>query len=171
MALLSTLNSSFAYNAITIGQSCDDGWLPAVFGKKNKKDARVWILTFMYIMGMIPILAGLSITVITNMVQLFTSCFAILNFIAYMKMPKLYPEAWKKSRFHISNGLYYAICIISLVLSLVILWKSLLSMTPVVTMLNVVMVVLFAIIGYVVGKSANVTIHTSLWAETGENMA
>ena len=101
-SLLSTLNSSFAYNAITIGQSCDDGWLPAVFGKKNKKDARVWILTFMYIMGMIPIFAGLSITVITNMVQLFTSCFAILNFIAYMKMPKLYPEAWKKSRFHIS---------------------------------------------------------------------
>ncbi|OON87529.1 amino acid transporter [Oribacterium sp. C9] len=171
MALLSTLNSSFAYNAITIGQSCDDGWLPAVFGKKNKKDARVWILTFMYIMGMIPIVAGLSITVITNMVQLFTSCFAILNFIAYMKMPKLYPEAWKKSRFHISNGLYYAVCIISLILSLVILWKSLLSMTPVVTMLNVVMVVLFAIVGYLVGKSANVTIHTSLWAETGENMA
>ena len=26
MALLSTLNSSFAYNSITIGQSCDDGW-------------------------------------------------------------------------------------------------------------------------------------------------
>ncbi|MEA5039897.1 MAG: APC family permease, partial [Clostridiaceae bacterium] len=31
MALLSTLNSSFAYNAILIGQSCDDGWLPMTF--------------------------------------------------------------------------------------------------------------------------------------------
>lgn len=37
MALLSTLNSSFAYNAITIGQSCDDGWLPKAFGKRTRK--------------------------------------------------------------------------------------------------------------------------------------
>ncbi|MGN8817976.1 APC family permease [Oribacterium sp. HCP28S3_H8] len=170
MALLSTLNSSFAYNAITIGQSCDDGWLPEVFGKKNSRHARVWILTFMYIMGMIPIVAGLSITVITNMVQLFTACFAILNFIAYMKMPKLYPKAWKLSRFHIPDGLYYFFCIISLGLSLVILWKSLLSMSPVVTTINVVMIVAFSLVGFLVGKSANVTIHTSLWAETGENM-
>lgn len=170
MALLSTLNSSFAYNAITIGQSCDDGWLPEAFGRKNSRGARVWILTFMYILGMIPIIAGLSITVITNMVQLFTGCFAILNFIAYIKMPKLYPKAWKQSKFHIPNGLYYALCVISLALSIVIIWKSLLPMTPVVTILNVAMIVIFAVIGFVVGRNADVTIHTSLWAETGENM-
>lgn len=170
MALLSTLNSSFAYNAITIGQSCDDGWLPASFGKKNSHNARVWILTFMYIMGMIPIIAGLSITVITNMVQLFTGCFAILNFIAYIKLLKLYPQAWKQSKFHIPNGLYYVICIISLILSIVIIWKTLLSMSLVVTVINVAMIVIFALIGFFVGRTANVTIHTSLWAETGENM-
>ena len=96
MALLSTLNSSFAYNAINIGQSCDDGWLPAAFGKKNKRGSRVWILTFMYVVGMIPILFGFSIEVITNMVQLITSAFAILNMIAYLNLPKKYPEAWKR---------------------------------------------------------------------------
>lgn len=169
MALLSTLNSSFAYNAITIGQSCDDGWLPKAFGKQNSRGSRVWILTFMYIMGMIPVIAGLSITVITNMVQLFTSCFAILNFIAYMKMPKLYPKAWKQSRYHIPDGLYYFFCILSLALSLVILWKSLLSMGMAVTVINVVMIVVFAVLGVVIGRNANVVIHTSLWAETGEN--
>ena len=46
MALLSTLNSSFAYNSITIGTACDDGWLPKTFGKKNAKGGRVWILTY-----------------------------------------------------------------------------------------------------------------------------
>ena len=85
-------------------------------------------------------------------------------------MPKLYPKAWKLSRFHIPDGLYYFFCIISLGLSLVILWKSLLSMSPVVTTINVVMIVAFSLVGFLVGKSANVTIHTSLWAETGENM-
>lgn len=75
MALLSTLNSSFAYNSITIGTACDDGWLPKAFGKKNAKGGRIWILTFMYIVGMIPILFGLSITTITNMVQLIGACY------------------------------------------------------------------------------------------------
>ena len=65
-----------------IGQSCDDGWLPKSFGKKNKSGARPYILTFMYVVGIIPIVFGLSITTITNMVQLITSAFAILNFTA-----------------------------------------------------------------------------------------
>lgn len=169
MALLSTLNSSFAYNAINIGQSCDDGWLPTVFGKTNKNKARVWILTFMYIAGMIPIVFGLSITVITNMTQLFTSCFALLNFIAFIKMPKLYPQAWKQSRFHIPDGLYYAICVISLLGFVVVLWKSCLSMSPTLAALNVGAIVLLSVIGLVRGKSGNIQIKTSLWAATGEN--
>lgn len=169
MALLSTLNSSFAYNAINIGQSCDDGWLPAAFGKKNKNGARIWILTLMYIAGMIPIVFGLSITVITNMTQLFTSCFALLNFLAFIKMPKLYPEAWKQSRFHISDGLYYAICVLSLAGFIVVLWKSCLSMSPTLAILNVGAIVVLAVVGYFRGKTGNIQIRTSLWAATGEN--
>lgn len=169
MALLSTLNSSFAYNAINIGQSCDDGWLPAAFGKKNKNGARVWILTLMYILGMIPIVFGLSITVITNMTQLFTSAFALLNFIAYIRMPKLYPEAWKQSRFHVPNGLYYTICTVSLLGFVVVLWKACLSMSPSLAILNVVAVIALALLGIIRGKTGNIEIRTSLWAATGEN--
>lgn len=169
MALLSTLNSSFAYNAITIGQSCDDGWLPSAFGKKNNRGARVWILTFMYILGMIPIVFGMSITVITNMTQLFQSAFALLNFIAYIRMPKLYPQAWKQSRFHVSDGLYYTICVVSLIGFIVVLWKSCLSLTPALAVLNVVAIVGLALVGVVRGRTGNIQIKTSLWAATGEN--
>lgn len=171
MALLSTLNSSFAYNSITIGQSCDDGWLPASFGKQNARGARIYILTFMYILGMIPIVFGLSITVITNMTQLFTSCFALLNFIAYMRMPKLYPEAWKKSRFHTSDGVYYTICVVSLLGFIVVLWKSCLSMSPALAAMNIAAIVVLSIVGILRGKSGSINIRTSLWAETGENEA
>ena len=169
MALLSTLNSSFAYNSITIGQSCDDGWLPAAFGKQNSKGARIYILTFMYVLGLIPIVFGLSITVITNMTQLFTSAFALLNFIAYIRMPKLYPQAWKQSRFHVSDGLYYTICVISLIGFVVVLWKSCLSMSFSLMALNVVAIVALALVGVVRGKSGDIQIKTSLWAATGEN--
>ena len=164
MALLSTLNSSFAYNAINIGQSCDDGWLPAAFGKKNKRGSRVWILTFMYVVGMIPILFGFSIEVITNMVQLITSAFAILNMIAYLNLPKKYPEAWKKARFHVPNGLYYAICWVSFAFFMVVLWKSCLSMSPALAAINVVAIVVLAAIGIWRSKTGNITIHTSVWS-------
>ena len=165
MELLSTLNSSFAYNAITIGQSCDDGWLPATFGKKNAKGSRVFILAFMYVLGIIPIVFGLSITVITNMVQLFTSFFAFLNFAALIKLPAKYPEAWKKSRFHVSNGMYYGICILSLVGFIVVFWKSCLSMTPALAIANVAALLITAAIGIWRAKSGNIEIHTSVWAD------
>lgn len=164
MALLSTLNSSFAYNAINIGQSCDDGWLPAAFGKKNKAGARVWILTFMYVVGLIPIVFGFSIEVITNMVQLITSAFAILNMMAYVKLPKKYPTAWKKARLHVADGLYYAICWVSFAFFMVVLWKSCLSMSPALAAANVIAIVVLAGIGLWRSKTGNITIHTSVWS-------
>ena len=171
MALLSTLNSSFAYNSITIGTACDDGWLPKTFGKKNAKGGRVWILTYMYIIGMIPILFGLSITTITNMVQLIGACYAFLNFKAYISLPKLYPDAWAKSKYHIPNGLYYFLCCVSLAGFCVTLWKSCLSMSPVLVGINITAIVVLAILGFVRGKKGNVEIHTSIWCGDPEGDA
>ena len=165
MALLSTLNSSFAYNAITIGQSCDDGWLPASFGKKNKSGARVYILVFMYILGLIPIIFGLSITTITNMVQLITSAYALLNFYAMIQLPQKYPEAWKRARFHVSNSVYYTICFVSLMGFLIVLWKSVLSMSRSLAVANVGIIIIAALIGFWRAKTGNIEIHTSVWSE------
>jgi APA family basic amino acid/polyamine antiporter len=170
MALLSTLNSSFAYNAITIGQSCDDGWLPVAFGKKNTKGSRVWILTFMYILGIIPIILGFSITVITNMVQLIGAALAVLYMFAYVKMPRKYPEAWAKSRLHVPNGVYYTICWVSLAGFAITFWKSCLSMSPALAAVNVVAIVVMALVGIWRAKTGNITIHTSVWAEDGEEV-
>jgi APA family basic amino acid/polyamine antiporter len=116
-------------------------------------------------LGIIPIIFGLSITVITNMVQLFISFFAFLNFVAYIKMPKRYPEAWKKARFHVHDGVYYAICVISLMGFIVVFWKSCLSMRPVLAVVNVAVLLVMAGIGIWRAKVGNVEIHTSVWAE------
>lgn len=112
-----------------------------------------------------PIVFGLSITTITNMVQLITSAFAILNFTAEIKMPKKYPDAWKQSRYHVPDGLYYTICCVSLALFLVVLWKSLLSMNIGLAVINVVVIVIAGLIGFWRSKTGNIEIHTSVWAE------
>lgn len=164
MALLSTLNSSFAYNAILIGQSCDDKWLPVQFGKKNNRGSRKWILTFMYILGVIPVIFGLSITVITNMVQLITSALALLYTYAYIRMPKKYAGAWKKAFLHIPDRAYYLICIVSLAIYGVTIWKSCLSMDPLLAAGNVIVIVVLAGVGLWRAKTGDITIHTSVWS-------
>lgn len=165
MALLSTLNSSFAYNAILIGQSCDDGWLPKAFGKKNKYGSRMYILTFMYLFSLVPIIGGLSITVITNIVQLIMAALAFLYMFAYFRLPAKYPEAWVKARLHIPNGLYYGVCILSLIFFIVMFVKSCLSMSPALAAANVIAFILMALLGIWRAKTGEITIHTSVWAE------
>ena len=98
------------------------------------------------------------------MVQLITSAFAILNFTAEIKMPKKYPDAWKQSRYHVPDGLYYTICCVSLALFLVVLWKSLLSMNIGLAVINVVVIVIAGLIGFWRSKTGNIEIHTSVWA-------
>lgn len=164
MALLSTLNSSFAYNAITIGQSTDDGWLPQAFGKENKNGARTYILTFMYIIGIVPIIFGFSVTVITNMIQLIVSYIGFLQILAFMNLPKKYPQSWKKSRYHIPDGLYYLIVILSLLGFLAVFVKSIFSMSIQLAMVNIVSIVVLTAIGYVKAKKGNIEIHTSVWS-------
>ena len=168
MALLTTLNSSFAFNAITIGQSCKDGWLPKWFGKENKKGSYVYILTFMYVVGMIPVLFGLSTTVITNISQLSGSFFAFFNLIAYWQFPKMYKEAWEASKYHVPNGLYYFFCVGGFALQMVILWKATLSMSMGWAIANIVAFCLLGSIGFIKLKSANVGIKFSLWTGNEE---
>lgn len=165
MALLSTLNSSFAYNAILIGQSCDDGWMPPAFGNRNNRGARKYILTFMFVISLIPIIFGLSITVITNMVQLIGAALAFLYMTAYIRLPKKYPQAWKKARLHVSNGLYYTICVLSLLGFIVTFWKSCMSMSPTLAAANVGAIILMSILGIWRYKNGSITIHTSVWDE------
>ena len=112
-----------------------------------------------------PIIFGLSITTITNMVQLITSAYALLNFYAMIQLPKRYPEAWKKARFHVPNSIYYTICLVSLLGFLIVLWKSVLSMSRGLAAANVGIIIIAAIIGFWRAKTGNIEIHTSVWAE------
>ncbi|MEA5038750.1 MAG: APC family permease, partial [Clostridiaceae bacterium] len=138
---------------------------PMTFGKKNNRGSRIYILTFMYIASLIPIIGGLSITVITNMVQLIMAALAFLYMAAYLRLPKKYPEEWKKARLHVPNGLYYTICYVSLAFFIVMFLKACLSMSPALAIANVIAIVVMAVLGLWRAKTGEITIHTSVWTE------
>lgn len=165
MALLSTLNTSFAVRGMDVSQSCADGWLPKWLGRKNKHGAPATALTFFYIIGVIPILFQMSIVALTNLVQLIVAFFMLLNFFGFIRMPKLYPNAWKRARFHVPNPVYYGCCCLSLFVSCITIWKTCLSLSPALAAGNIIVIAVLSLASYIRGKSGtDVSIRTSVWS-------
>ena len=146
-----------------IGSSCDDGWLPKKLGEKNSRGARYWILVLVYIINVVPMALGWSITTLTNMIQLVMAAYSVLNFFAFIHLPKKYPEAWKKSRFHVPDAVYLVMCVLSLIMAAIVIWKSLLSMTRPLAIGAAAFLIFGVIMGMVRAKTGNIEIHTSVW--------
>ncbi len=168
MALLSSMNSSFAFHSITIGQTCKDGWLPKGFSKTNKYGAYTYILIFVYLISIVPIVIGFNITQLVNLLQLVSSVTAIIPQIAYLNLPRKYPEAWKNARLHVPNWLYYLICIASITIYVIVFIKSCLSINPTVVIVSTIGIVLCIVLGLWRSGKGNVTIRTSVWDESEE---
>ena len=165
MALMTTINSTMAYNCIPIAQSCKDGWLPKSFARTNRRGSYYLILTFVYLMGLIPILLNFSVTTITNNIMLLNSVMSFLYSYAYYQLPKKYPEAWAKARFHVPDKIYYLIVTISLIAYFSVFINSVKSLTPVITIVSICAILFCMVFGLVRSKSPNVKIETSLWED------
>ncbi|MDF2649021.1 MAG: putative amino acid transporter, partial [Paenibacillus sp.] len=91
-----------------------DGWLPASFGAVNRRYGTPhWLLTFYYLLGVIPIVTGVSLTTISQLgvgILLISSIFPVLSAV---QLPRKYPELYRKARFTMKPGLLYTIVIIA----------------------------------------------------------
>lgn len=162
-AVMSTLNGTFCFNAINIGAAATDGWIPKVFGKKNRYGAYYVALTAMWILAMIPMLLHLSVTTITNMTQILVSLFSFLEAYAFLKMPKKYPKSWAASKLHVPNWLYYVFLALSTLVYCVTLWKACLSLNPLLAAANIIFVLAAYILGIWRGRTGNITLNTAVW--------
>ena len=168
MALLSSLNSSYAYHSITIGQSCKDGWFPEKLATQNKHGAYTYILVFIYLISIVPIVIGFNITQLVNLLQLVTFMTSVIPQIAYLRLPKKYPEAWKNAKLHIPDGLYYLLCVVSIAICVIVFVKSCLSMSRTVVIVSTIGIILCVTLGLWRSGKGNVTIRTSVWDESEE---
>lgn len=163
MALMTTMNSSLAYNCVPIAQACTDGWLPRSLAKKNKRGSYYRILTIVYLIGLIPLLLNFSVTTITNNIMLINSSLSFLYAFAYYQLPKRYPEAWKKSRLHMPDRLYYVMVTISVIAYTCVFINSCLTLTPLITIANLIIIGGCFAFGFIRSKSPYVHIESSVW--------
>lgn len=119
-ALATTLNAVFSWVTKGILVACEDGWLPRKFGVVNRKyGSPHWILTFFYIVGLIPILTGLSLEFISSIGNAAIQVANILPIIAAMLLPIKFPEAYAKSQFRIGKAILKVMVVIAVILQFV----------------------------------------------------
>ena len=159
-ALLTTLNASIGWMCRPIVQAAKDGWLPQVFGRLHPKFATPTnVLLLFFVIGLVPILAGLDISIVSSSTVILTSAVkAILCFTA-IRLPKVMPELWNKSTFHVSRGLLNFFCILG---GLVATFQVVLMMaTSSTTELIGNLVILGVSVVYALLRNGNVTMEIS----------
>ncbi|BDF66898.1 amino acid transporter [Oscillospiraceae bacterium] len=139
-ALLTTLNFSIGMMTYPALKACEDGWLPKGFAACNKRFGTPhWILLAFFLVGVVPILVGLDLTTVANSTLIITQVCKAMVILSAMRLPKKMGELWGRSRFHVSNGALNAVCVGSLVITVLSVILLLVSSSPVQIAGNLIM--------------------------------
>lgn len=122
-ALISTLNSQFAWATKPIMQACVDGWLPEKLGVVSKKYKTPYILlSILYVIGVACIVFNLDLDIIATVTVIINQLMYLMININVVKLPKVIPEQWKKSKFRVSDRVLTIIMVASVSMNLVNIW-------------------------------------------------
>ena len=137
-ALATTLNSQIMSCTKPVMQSCEDGWFPTSLAALSKFKTPYKILIIYYIILVVPILLDLEIAQISSIVQILGYINNLIFTITAMKLPKMFPEAWEKSAFHVPTPVFNALMIVTCIAIVIQASFMLSSMTIQLIIFNVV---------------------------------
>ena len=112
-ALATTLNSQIMSCTKPVMQSCEDGWFPTSLATLSKFKTPYKILIIYYIILVVPIILDLQISEISSIVQILGYINNLIFTITAMKLPKMFPEAWEKSQFHVPTPVFNMLMILT----------------------------------------------------------
>jgi APA family basic amino acid/polyamine antiporter len=157
-ALISTLNSQFAWAPKPIMQACDDGWLPHNLAKLSKWNTPVVLLGILYVIGVVCILTGLSVSILGNMCLVANGVITFMINCSVFKLPSVVSEAWDKSRFHCSKSMLMLITVLGSVASAFNIYLNASRLSHHLLLINVVVIVVAFVFGTVREKKATVEV-------------
>lgn len=110
-ALLTTLNGTLSWVTRGLQAAAREGWLPEKCAEENKNGVPVIILAVFFVMGALPIVTGMDLTLISNMgigTDMLTEFMVLL---ACWKLPDVLPEEFKKSNFYMKKSALHVLLI------------------------------------------------------------
>ncbi|MCI5648298.1 MAG: APC family permease [Fusicatenibacter sp.] len=98
-ALLTTLNGTLSWVTRGLQAAAKEGWLPKAAAKENKNGVPVVILGVFFVMGAVPILTGMDLTLISNMGVGTDMITEFMILLACWRLPKKCHEEYCRSAF------------------------------------------------------------------------
>ena len=102
-ATAKTLNVTLSWSPKPILIACDDGMLPRSWGTVSKRGVPYKILIAFFFIGLIPLLAGMDISLISKMGTAISLLSKLMFSYAFLNLPKKYPEAFARSEMKVSE--------------------------------------------------------------------
>ncbi|MBQ8603983.1 MAG: APC family permease, partial [Oscillospiraceae bacterium] len=160
-ALGTTLNASMGWVTKPLFQAVQDGWLPASFGKLNKAGVPSTMLTIFYVINMAAILFGLDVDSLGQLTLIIGNVQNVILIWGIMKLPKMFPEQWAKSPFHVSDGLFKGCLTASILVTLVQFYMNVSGTTMVIVAINVATFAVAAVYAVMMKKSGKVHMNVA----------
>lgn len=157
-ALISTLNSQFAWAPKPTMQACDDGWLPAGLAKLSRWNTPIVLLGILYVLGVVCVLTGLSVSVLGNMCLIANGVITLMINIAVFRLPKIVPEAWEKSSYKVSPVMLGVITVVGSLASVFTIYLNAKTLSTTLIIGNVVLIVASFIFSILRDKHAHMDI-------------
>jgi len=110
-ALLSTLNGTLSWVTRGLQAAARDGWLPEKCAEENKNGVPVILLGVFFVMGAIPIVTGMDLTLISNMGVGTDMLTEFMVLLACWRLPDVLPEEYKKSNFYMKKSALHVLLI------------------------------------------------------------
>ncbi len=152
MALASTLSSCMASCSGPYMQMCLDGWLPKSLATTNRFNIPWKIQTVLYGIAVFCIITNISLESLASMCVIANSVvFGLIAFFT-MRIPKLFPEAWEKSRFHVKDGMLKLLCGIAVAVNVFTLVMNMSGLDTTMLIINVALLIGAFIYGTVWAK-------------------
>lgn len=160
-ALGTTLNSSIASAVKPLFAAAADGWFPPVFAKLNKhKVPYAWLITFRAV-NVIALVSGMNISMLGKLVLFIGNINSVFMIVGIMKLPKLFPEPWSRSPFHVSDGMLKFLLCCTLAVTLMQAWMNCQNQPLWVILANIGMFVFSFIYSKVLLASGRVTVSAN----------
>ncbi len=115
-ATATTLNSTLSWITKPLLVACDDNMLPRSLGTVSKNGVPYKLLTFFYIVGMIPLLLRVNISVITKFTTANSLLAKLMVCAALLILSNRYGDILKKSTMKVSPALAKALSIVGIVI-------------------------------------------------------
>ncbi len=109
LAIVTTLNSQFIQLPRTFMLAAWDGLLPARVGRLNRYGAPHVILSVMFLVGVMPLLADMNIADIARAASISANLPAFFVYWAVMKIPQQFPERYEASVFRMKPVYLWAL--------------------------------------------------------------